>query len=80
MPLNAHSVPEGQPDRSLARSAWDHAPRKDRPVGYGVIVHRLARIPDLGFRRLHLLGAFTSFGGGSCDRSVAGRSHRSEMV
>jgi hypothetical protein len=30
-------VPEGQADRSLARSAWDHATPKSRPVGYGVI-------------------------------------------
>ena len=30
-------VPEGQADRSLARSAWDDATPKSRPVGYGVI-------------------------------------------
>ncbi len=30
-------VPEGQADRSLARSAWDNATAKSRPVGYGVI-------------------------------------------
>jgi hypothetical protein len=30
-------VPEGQADRSLARSAWDIATPKSRPVGYGVI-------------------------------------------
>ena len=30
-------VPEGQADRSLARSAWDNASLKSRPVGYGVI-------------------------------------------
>ena len=30
-------VPEGQPDRSLARSDWDSTPRKNRPVGYGMI-------------------------------------------
>ena len=31
-------VPEGQHDRSLARSAWDSAtPQKSRPAGYGVI-------------------------------------------
>jgi hypothetical protein len=30
-------VPEGQADRSLARSAWDNATLKSRPVGYGVI-------------------------------------------
>jgi hypothetical protein len=30
-------VPEGQADRSLARSAWDNATPKRRPVGYGVI-------------------------------------------
>ena len=30
-------VPEGQHDRSQARSAWDNATSKSRPVGYGVI-------------------------------------------
>jgi hypothetical protein len=30
-------VPEGQADRSLARSAWDKATPKSRPGGYGVI-------------------------------------------
>jgi hypothetical protein len=30
-------VPEGQANRSLARSAWDNATLKSRPVGYGVI-------------------------------------------
>jgi hypothetical protein len=30
-------VPEGRADRSLARSAWDNATPKCRPVGYGVI-------------------------------------------
>jgi hypothetical protein len=29
-------VPEGQHDRSQARSAWDRDPRKNRPVGYGM--------------------------------------------
>jgi hypothetical protein len=29
-------VPEGQCDRSLARSAWESVPRKNRPVGYGM--------------------------------------------
>jgi len=31
------NVPEGRYDRSLARSAWDSATPKSRPVGYGVI-------------------------------------------
>jgi len=31
------NVPEGQYDRSLARSAWDSASPKSRPVGYGMI-------------------------------------------
>ena len=31
------NVPEGRCDRSLARSAWDSATPKSRPVGYGVI-------------------------------------------
>jgi hypothetical protein len=30
-------VPEGRRDRSLARSAWESATQKSRPVGYGVI-------------------------------------------
>jgi hypothetical protein len=30
-------VPEGQADRSLARSAWESVPRENRPVGYGMI-------------------------------------------
>jgi len=30
-------VPEGQADRSQARTAWDNATPKRRPVGYGVI-------------------------------------------
>jgi hypothetical protein len=30
-------VPEGQHDSSQARSAWDNATPKSRPVGYGVI-------------------------------------------
>jgi hypothetical protein len=32
-----HPVPEGQADRSLARSAWESAPRKNRSVGYDMI-------------------------------------------
>ena len=30
-------VPEGRSDRSLARSAWESVPQKNRPVGYGMI-------------------------------------------
>jgi|ERR1700734_2596835 hypothetical protein len=30
-------VPEGQHDRSQARSAWESVPPKNRPVGYGMI-------------------------------------------
>jgi hypothetical protein len=30
-------VPEGRCDRSLARSAWDRATQKSRPIGYGLI-------------------------------------------
>ena len=29
-------VPEGQADRSQARSAWESATPKERPVGYGM--------------------------------------------
>ncbi len=32
------SGPEGQCDRSLARSAWDIATPRNRPVGYGLIL------------------------------------------
>src|SRR6202035_4586703 len=32
-------------DRSLARSAWESVPRKNRPVGYGMIGAQL--IPEL---------------------------------
>jgi hypothetical protein len=31
-------VPEGQCDRSLARSAWESPPQKSRPVGNGLIL------------------------------------------
>jgi hypothetical protein len=31
-------VPERQGDRSLARSAWESPPLKNRPVGYGLIL------------------------------------------
>ena len=31
-------VPEGQYDRSLARSAWNIAIPRNRPVGYGLIL------------------------------------------
>jgi hypothetical protein len=34
-------VPEGQHDRSQARSAWDSASQKSRPVGYGMIRARV---------------------------------------
>ena len=35
--MQASFVPEGQADGSLARSAWESATQKSRPVGYGVI-------------------------------------------
>ncbi len=48
MPLNAqlqHIVPAGQCDRSLARSAWESASQKNRPVGYGMIgVHLVPEV------------------------------------
>jgi hypothetical protein len=34
-------VPEGQADRSLARSAWVNATPRSRPVGYGLIRARV---------------------------------------
>jgi hypothetical protein len=39
--------PEGRCDRSLARSAWDRAPQKAIPVGYGPI-RRGVRIDSIG--------------------------------
>jgi hypothetical protein len=33
-------VPEGQPDRSLARSAWESVHRENRPVGNGMMERR----------------------------------------
>jgi hypothetical protein len=41
-------VPDGQADRSLARSAWDSATRKTRPVGYGVIPTGVRTDPMIG--------------------------------
>jgi hypothetical protein len=35
-------VPEGQADRSQARSAWESVPRKNRPVGCRVRYVKLA--------------------------------------
>jgi hypothetical protein len=35
--VSMYFVPEGRCDRSQARSAWDSASPKGRPVGYGVI-------------------------------------------
>jgi hypothetical protein len=40
-------VPEGQQDRSLARSAWTAPPQQSRPVGYGMIVEVCAPIRRL---------------------------------
>jgi 3-oxoacyl-ACP reductase-like protein len=36
-------VPEGQHDRSQARSAWESVHRENRPVGYGLIGHSYSR-------------------------------------
>ena len=35
----AHASRRDNTDRSLARSAWESVPRKNRPVGYGMIGH-----------------------------------------
>ena len=35
--LRIYFVPEGQHDRSLARSAWESVHRANRPVGHGMI-------------------------------------------
>jgi len=37
LPWRMAFVPEGQHDRSLARSAWEIVHRDNRPVGYGMI-------------------------------------------
>jgi hypothetical protein len=37
LPILMAFVPEGQADSSQARSAWDRANPKSRPVGYGMI-------------------------------------------
>jgi hypothetical protein len=39
-------VPEGQSDRSLARSAWESVIQESRPVGYGLIRIRTGERPD----------------------------------
>ncbi len=39
--------PEGQCDRSLARSAWDIATQRSRPVGYGLILCRCAHFASV---------------------------------
>jgi hypothetical protein len=42
-------VPEGQCDRSQARSAWNNAtPKRSRPVGYGVIRAGMRAGPMIG--------------------------------
>jgi hypothetical protein len=41
------NVPEGRCDRSLARSAWDNANPKSRPVGYGMIRARCGHRFDM---------------------------------
>ncbi len=40
-------VPAGQYDRSLARSAWDIATPRSRPVGYGLILRRCAHFDSV---------------------------------
>jgi hypothetical protein len=40
MPEGRSTVPEGRSDRSLARSAWNSPPQKNRPVGHGMIGRR----------------------------------------
>jgi len=35
--MSASASRRDNTDRSLARSAWERAPRKNRPVGYGMI-------------------------------------------
>ena len=58
-------VPEGQHDRSLARSAWESVHRENRPVGYGMIGHSYPRTgisrrrcaPCCRIRNFHRIGA-----------------------
>jgi hypothetical protein len=40
-------VPEGQHDRSQARSAWESVPRENRPVGYGMIGSSIPDLPEV---------------------------------
>jgi len=35
--MSASASRRDNTDRSLARSAWENVPRKNRPVGYGMI-------------------------------------------
>jgi hypothetical protein len=49
------NVPEGRCDRSLARSAWDSATPKSRPVGYGVIRAGVRTDSMIGVTKFHLL-------------------------
>jgi hypothetical protein len=56
------TVPEGQPDRSLARSAWTAPPQENRPVGYGLIrLFGCSQIPEISPLQdsNHRLGAQT---------------------
>ncbi len=44
---DVRQTPEGQCDRSLARSAWDIANPWNRPVGYGLILARGAHFDSV---------------------------------
>jgi hypothetical protein len=64
-------VPEGQADRNLARSAWDNATPKRRPVGYGVIRAGVRADSMIGMTKFQMprLQTFTLDVGIRCARS-----------
>src|SRR3984957_446224 len=46
--MSASASRRDDTDRSLARSAWESVPRKNRPVGYGMIGHEGQQREGLG--------------------------------
>src|ERR1700722_12258747 len=46
--MSASASRRGGTDRSLARSAWENVPRKNRPVGYGMIGYEGQQREGLG--------------------------------
>jgi len=48
--MSASASRRDNTDRSLARSAWENVPRKNRPVGYDMIGRKL--IPEVSRRNV----------------------------